>query len=239
MHNKKRHGIALAAGIAVAFSAFIYAPKAVAANCSASPAPGVDWQDCRKRNLILEGSDFSSANLSDADFSSSDLRDTKLEKTDLSKAALARAMFDSSAAGGANFEKALGYRTSFKNTMLADAKFTKAEMQRSDFTGATLTGADFGSSELGRANFADADINGTNFRYANLARANLKTAKFSTPIDFTGAYFYLTQIEGVDLSGTTGLAQWQIDLSCGDGSTKLPPGLEVPAHWPCSEEDEE
>ena len=33
---------------------------------------------------------------------------------------------------------------------------------------------------------------------------------------------FLTRIEGLDLSAATGLAQWQIDMSCGDGNTKLP-----------------
>lgn len=234
---KHSSAVLLVSGATLALAVFVQPDVASAGDCSANPAPGVNWQDCRKRNLILEGSDFTSANLSDADFSSSDLRQTKLEKTDLSKAALARAMFDSSSAQGANFEKALGYRTSFKNTQLAGARFSKAEMQRADFSGAVLTDADFASSELGRADFSDADINGTTFRFANLARADLRGAKFSTPIDFTGAYFYLTRIDGVDLSGTQGLEQWQIDLSCGDGSTKLPEGLEPSTQWPCGEEE--
>jgi uncharacterized protein YjbI with pentapeptide repeats len=216
---------------------FALASPAAAVNCGASPQAGVNWQDCRKRNLMLDGVDLSRANLVEADFSSTDLRDTKLAASDFSKAALARAMLDNSDAAGANFEKALGYRTSFVNANLENANFNKAEMQRADFTDAVLTSADFEKSELGRVNFSGADINGTNFDYANLARADFRAAKFDTPIAFAGAYLYQTRIEGVDLSQATGLMQWQIDLACGDAATKLPQGLEAPAGWPCIEEE--
>lgn len=209
-----------------------------AADCSDGAEAGVDWQDCRKRNLMLDGSDLSEAQLSGTDFSSTDLRGTKLMKSNLSKSALARAMLDDSKAADSNFEKALGYRTSFVNADLANANFLKSEMQRADFTGAILTNANFEKSELGRVDFSDADINGTDFRYSNLARANFRTAKFDTPIDFTGTYLYLTQFEGVDLSKAIGLEQWQIELSCGDASTKLPDGITTPGSWPCSADDE-
>ena len=211
--------------------------EARAADCSDSAEAGVDWQDCRKRNLMLDGSDLSDAQLSGTDFSSTDLRGTKLTKSNLSKSALARAMLDDSEAADSNFEKALGYRTSFVNADLANANFLKSEMQRADFTGAILTNANFEKSELGRVNFSDADINGTDFRYSNLARADFRTAIFETPIDFTGTYLYQTHFEGVDLSKAIGLEQWQIDLSCGNESTKLPSGITAPDSWPCAADD--
>ncbi len=213
-----------------------FATPGIAADCDAAPAAGIDWSECRKRNLMLDGSDLSGASLVDADFSSSDLRKSNLAATDFGKAALARAMMDDSKAAGANFEKALGYRTSFVRTDLAGAKFAKSEMQRADFTDAILTGADFEKSELGRVVFTGAEINGTNFSFANLARADFRGAKFNTPIDFTSAYLYRTRLEGVDFSMVTGLVQWQVDLSCGDSATKLPAGVAVPAGWPCAEE---
>lgn len=209
---------------------------AQAGNCGAGVGPGVDWSDCRKRNLILDGSNLSGANLSNADFTSSDLRKSGLDGADLSKANLLRSMLDSSKAAGANFEKAVGFRTSFVGTDLTAARFAKSEMQRADFTGATLTDVDFEKSELGRANFSDADINGTNFRYANLARADFRFARFETAIEFTGAFLFRTRIEGVDLSTAKGLAQWQVDMACGDSTTKLPEGLVEPGIWPCGDE---
>lgn len=226
---------ALASGL-IALVAFLQPAPALAANCKAGPASGVDWTDCQKRNLILTGSDLSNSQLGDVDFSSTDLRDTNLSGANFNKAALARAMLNSSKAAGANFEKALGYRTSFVETDLTGANFTKSEMQRADFSNAILAGADFTKTELGRVVFAGADINNTAFSYANLARADFRGSKFDTPIDFADAYFYRTRFEGVDLSKATGIEQWQIDLACGDENTVLPEGLERPGGWPCEEE---
>ncbi|MEM7463398.1 MAG: pentapeptide repeat-containing protein [Pseudomonadota bacterium] len=224
--------------LALIAALFAPVPQAQAADCSDSAQAGVDWQDCRKRNLMLDGSDLSDSTLSGADFSSTDLRHTKLMNSNLSKSALARAMLDESHAPDSNFEKALGYRTSFVNADLSNANFLKSEMQRANFTGANLTNANFEKSELGRVNFSDADLNGTDFRYSNLARADFRTAIFDTPIDFTGTYLYLTRFEGVDLSKAIGIQQWQIDLACGDASTKLPSGTTAPDTWPCNPEDE-
>lgn len=236
--NRIARGLLLAPFVLslVAGMAALAPAAARAADCDASERPGINWSGCRKRNLILAGSDLSGANLSEADFTSTDLRRTGLDGADLSKANLLRSMLDASKAAGANFEKAVGFRTSFASTDLTSARFSKSEMQRADFTGATLTNVDFEKSELGRANFADADINGTNFRYANIARADFRFARFETPIDFSGAYLYRTRMDGVDLSKAIGLAQWQVDMACGDTTTKLPDGLVQPAGWPCVDE---
>lgn len=220
----------------VAAAAFVTADAnrpAMAGSCTSGASAGVDWSDCRKRNLILDGTDLSGANLRDTDFTSTDLRRSKLEAANLSKSALIRAMFDSSTAPGANFEKALGYRTSFVGTDLSNAIFVKSEMQRANFTDANLHGANFSKSELGRADFSGADINNTVFSFSNLARADFSGAVFDTPIDFADAYLYETNLQGVDLSQATGLKQWQIDLACGDDGTVLPEGLQKPLDWDC------
>lgn len=230
-------GLFLLTFFALGLACSLPARPALAGDCSAAPAAGIDWSDCRKRNLILSGANLSRANLSGADFTSTDLRKSGLDGADMEKANLLRSMMDDSKAAGANFERAVGFRTSFVNTDLTSARFAKSEMQRADFTGATLTNVDFEKSELGRANFSNADINGTNFRFANLARADFRTARFDTPIDFSSAYFYQTRIEGLDLSKAVGLAQWQVDMACGDLGTLLPSGLEIPKQWPCATDD--
>lgn len=208
----------------------------VAADCDAAAKPGVDWSGCRKRNLIMDGSKLERAAMADADFTSTDLRNSNLVRADFSKATLVRSMMDGSSAPGASFEKAVGFRTSYVGADLAGANFTKSEMQRADFGKANLKGVDFEKSELGRAVFSDAAIDGTNFRYSNLARADFRKASFDTPLDFTGAYFYRTRFEGVDLSKAKGIVQWQVDLSCGDAGTRLPQGLTPSPAWPCAEE---
>ena len=83
-----------------------------------------------------------------------------------------------------------------------------------DFNGARLEGVDFSYSNLSRATFAGADMSGLNFE---------------------GAWTYLTHFEGADLSRVTRLTQQQVDQSCGDSETRLPPGLQASDSWPCVE----
>ena len=75
-------------------------------------------------------------------------------------------------------------------------------------------------------------ITGSKFSLANLARADFR--KRNSPGRSTSPFLpFLTRIEGIDLSAATGLAQWQVDMACGDANTKLPAGLTAPADWPC------
>lgn len=203
------------------------------AGCRASTGPGVDWQGCRKRNLVMKGSDLSGANLAGADFTATDLRDSELKNADLTKATMMRASLDGSRAEGANFNKLHGYRTSIVGAKLKNASFVRAEMTRADFTDADLTNVNFEKADLGRVIFKGASLTGANFPFVNLSRADFRTSKFTGPIDFTGTYLFLTRFEGVNLGEAKGIEQWQIDLSCGDDKTQLPAGLDAPANWPC------
>jgi hypothetical protein len=47
-----------------------------------------------------------------------------------------------------------------------------------------------------------------------LARADFRGATFTAPIDSDGAFFFLTRIEGLDLSKSAGLSQWQLNMAC-------------------------
>ncbi len=204
-----------------------------AVDCRSSAEPGVDWTNCEKKLIILRGADLSAAVLVDVDFTSTDLRDANLLGANLEKATLVRASLAGANAEGARFDRIEAYRTDFSGMRAQGAVFGSAEMQRSNFTGADLKNVDFTKAELGRAEFLDADITGSKFSLANLARADFSKAKFTGPIDFTDAFFFLTRIGGLDLSASTGLAQWQINMSCGDAETKLPDGLTAPETWPC------
>ena len=209
------------------------AAAAAAVDCRADAAPGVDWTDCEKKLIILKGADLNAAILTDVDFTSTDLRNTNLLAANLEKATLVRASLAGANAKGAKFDRIEGYRTDFSGMDAEGAVFASAEMQRSNFSGANLVDTDFTKAELGRADFADADISGSSFSLANLARADLSKARFSGPIDFTNAFFFLTRIDGLDLTSSTGLAQWQVDMSCGNAETRLPEGLEASSAWPC------
>ena len=213
-----------------------YSSIALAADCGASPKPGVDWSGCSKRNILLGGSNLGGAQLVATDLTSTDLRGADLSRANLSNAMLVRTSLKGATAVGAVFEKAIGQRTSFVDAQLARASFAKAEMQRADFTGANLSGAEFDSAGIGRAKFSRANLAGVNFRFANLARADFRNAEAGRVIDVTGAYMFRTRLEGFDLSKANGLASWQIDMACGDDRTLLPPGITAPLHWPCPEE---
>ena len=208
-------------GFRVPFS--VLRPAAlVCARLPAATRRASTGRNASKKMLILRGSDISGANLVDVDFTSTDLRDTNLLASNLEKATLVRASLADANAKGAKFNRIEAYRTDFSRIDAQGAIFASAEMQRSTFNGANLADVDFTKAELGRAEFGGATITGSRFELANLARADLRTAKFTGPIDFTSAFFFLTRIEGVDLSAANGLAQWQIDMACGDAATKLP-----------------
>lgn len=209
---------------------------ASAASCNSGPSAGVDWTECRKRNLILTRSTLTDAKMAGADLSSTDLRDSKMDGADMTKANLLRTYLDDSTLVGADLSKAVGYRTHFEGANLTDAILDKSEMTRANFTDAILHRTDFSKAELGRARFIGAKIESANFEIANLARADFRGSVVSQGTDFSQAFLYRTRVDGLDLSGTQGLSQLQIELACGDDKTVLPDGLTPPAAWPCEDE---
>lgn len=223
----------IALGLFSAF-AFTLSSPVMAASCGSTPEPGLDWSECSKKNLMLSASELEGANLAGTDFSLTDLSGSNLASANLEKATLVRAWLAGAKAEKANFGHVEAYRSSFANIVANGASFVGAELQRTDMSGAQLSGADFSKAELGRVNFKGAVLTGAKFSVANLSRANFNGVIFEGPIDFEEAFMFLTHIEGVDLSAATGLHQTQIDLTCGDESTKLPEGLKTPTTWPCA-----
>ena len=206
------------------------------AACGDSPGAGVNWEGCRKRNLVLSGTDLSNAQLKDTNFTSTDMRQSKFDGANFRKAVLLRVAFDESSAKGAIFEKAIIYRVSFKNSDLSQSMFQKSEMLRVNFNGANLTGTNFSKSEAGRSQFENATMGNNDFSFSNLARADFRKAKIKGPLKLEGAFLFQTRIEGVDISKAIGLAQWQVDMACGDEETLLPEGLTRPDEWGCEGE---
>lgn len=207
-------------------------------DCQSAPTPGIDWQNCDKSLLMLSSSDLTGAKLAGADFSSTDLRSSKLTGANLEKATLVRVDFADSTAKGTHFAKVEAYRTDFSRVDAPGADFQNAELQRSNFQNAKLAKADFTKADLGRSQFDGADVSGDRFTLANVSRTDFRGAKFDAPVDFDRAFFFLTRIEGVNLSKATGLVQWQIDMACGDQHTVLPSGLNRPKAWPCDFQQE-
>lgn len=210
--------------------------SAKAGDCRSYAKQGIDWSGCKKSMLIITESELDGANLTRTDFSFTDLRGSSMKSANLEKGKMVRASFIAARLDGANFNKVEAYRSNFARSTADRATFVNAEIQRADFREAQLADTDFTKAELGRADFRGATITGSSFTMANLARARLNGAIFTGPLDFRNAFLLLTRIEGLDLSAATGLEQEQVDLACGDASTRLPPGLTAPAGWPCADD---
>jgi len=230
------------AGFLLALAAFAWlfaAPASEAQNCRTDPGPSIDWHGCNKKTLMLDGSDFTRANLSGADFSYTDLRHSIFAGANMTKAKLIRTLLNNAAADNANFERVEGYRAVFQDVRANGASFKSGELQRANFAGAQLRGANFEKADLSRVAFDKAIITGANFVYANLSRAVLSSAVFEDGLDFKNAFFLFARIEGVDLSQALNLTQQQMDMACGDDATKLPTGLTKPQQWPCPEDEKD
>lgn len=209
------------------------------AGCQSAAAPGVDWQGCRKRNLIISESNLKDAKLSKADLSATDLRNSNLAGADFGKANMMRATIAGSTAPNSNFEKVISFRADFSDTDFSNSNFTKSEMQRVNFNNSNLTNVNFLKSDLGRASFSGAILHANNFESANLSRIDFREAKISGEVQIKNAFLLQSNLEGVDFSGVGGMQQWQADMSCGNDETKLPDGIAKPETWPCVAEDDE
>lgn len=88
--------------------------------------------------------------------------------------------------------------------------------RRADLTGARLAGADL----------RGADLRGALLIAADLANADLRGA------DLIGADLRDTDLSGADLTGSIFLTRSQINAANGDTSTRTPPALPRPGHWP-------
>jgi len=129
------------------------------------------------------------------------------------------------------------------NAKMTEGFFQLANLIESDLSGANFDGANMAGVQLNNAkavnasfvytNFSGARLDGADMRGANFTNAWLNWTWFSGAkldgANFTGARMPGAQLYGTDLSKAIGLTQDQIDKACGDASTKMPPGLRVPA----------
>ena len=120
---------------------------------------------------------------------------------------------------------------------LFQADFSGLEIKGRNFAGARLRQADLSLSVMNRANFGGADLRDVNaygavFSSANFAGADLTHASFvGTYLEganFAGANLDGTNLSGAEMDRARGLSQAQLNRACGDGATRLPPGLRVP-----------
>lgn len=207
-------------------------PTELRADCGDAPGPRIDWSGCSKEKLMLEGWDLGEAVFANTFLSGSGLQSANLKGANFFRAEVVRTSFRNSDLTGASLEKVLASRADFAGAKLQKARLVKAEFHRVDMEGADLTGADMSDGDFHRTNFAGANLTDANLTNALLPRSDLRGANLMNT-QFGGVYLFRVRIEGVDLTVTKGLIQAQIDISCGDQSTKLPNGLAAPASWPC------
>ena len=104
---------------------------------------------------------------------------------------------------------------------LAGADLSNTCVKEHDLHGADFTGADATLMCMSFANFTGVSFRGTELSGANLAGAKMDGA------DLTGAGTSITSFLGTDLTKVKGLTQKQLNVACGDATTKLPPGLKI------------
>jgi len=104
---------------------------------------------------------------------------------------------------------------------LTGADLSNTCVKEHDLHGADFDGANATLMCMSFADFTNASFRGTELSGANLAGAKLDGA------DLTGATTSITSFLGTDLRHVKGLTQGQLDVACGDATTKLPPGLHV------------
>ena len=121
---------------------------------------------------------------------------------------------------------------------LFQADFTNLELKGRVFTGARLRQSDFSLAVMNRTSFARTDLRDVNaygavFTGSNFAGADLTHASFvGTYLEganLAGARLDGTNFSGAEMARARGLTQAQLAHACGDGATRLPPGLRLPA----------
>ncbi len=104
------------------------------AACSDNAGPNVNWENCRKRNLIMDGFNFCGSDFTRTDLSASDLRNSNFSNAKFVKTNLVRASLAGSQSENANFESVIASRTDFSKGNYRSSNFAKAEISRSNFS---------------------------------------------------------------------------------------------------------
>lgn len=119
-------------------------------DCSAPPAPQVNWSNCAFEGRRLANADLGGAVLRNAELTGVVLRAANLKGADLSYARMEFAVMP-----GANLSEAVATGADFKNVDLTNANLSGADLQYADFTGADLAGANLTGTRLGYAVWGD------------------------------------------------------------------------------------
>lgn len=119
---------------------FVFTPDdtPASADCAASPAPQVNWNNCRMSGLVAE---------------QADLRGARARNMDLTSARLVGARL-----AGADLAYTLLHMADLRYSDLGGAQLTGAGMRAADLRGARLVGVDLAYADLREARLEGADL---------------------------------------------------------------------------------
>ena len=169
---------------------------------------------------------LSSATIIDANLTGTNLIGANLREATLTKATLTDCILLGADLSGASLNGAI----------LVSSNLNYADLTKADLTGADLGVSTLIHATLRGATLASASLPGANLRHADLAQADLTDAFLSA--DLTGANLEGAILSNAGLQFAT-VSQAQLDLACGDASTRLPDGLTIPFCSPAEEADSE
>lgn len=168
----------------------------------------VNCERCDLRNAKFDG-----FFLRLAAFQRTDLTGAKLRGADMTGIHLTRARLDGADLSGANLAGSELTRASFRNAVLRNARLDAVRVNNADFTGADIRGANLRILEyVNGLSLKNVDARGARFDHAYLGRVDISGA------DFRGANF----------TRVSGLTNAQLATACGDATTILPEGLQIP-----------
>lgn len=139
-------------GIGVIVLGFVYGPSPSRddTDCTADPAPGVDWRNCRLIGLNAIRENLDEAQLNNASLGGANLFASTLQRADMRYADLSLANLSYADMAYANLKGA-----GLQNSDLTEASFVNADLSYANLTGATLDGVDLNGAKLDHAIWTD------------------------------------------------------------------------------------
>ena len=124
-------------------------------NCKSTPAPNINWSNCRFEKAIFSNSDLQGATLRNVFMAGANLQASNLSNADIAYANLSQ--------------------TNLKGARMDGADLRGANLRKADIRRASLVGADLSFSDLTEANLAGANLEGANL--SNVIWIDGKTCK--------------------------------------------------------------
>ena len=124
--------------------------RSTLADCEASAAPEINWDNCSFDKLILKGQDLSRASIRNAVLSRVDLQNGILVESNLAYTDLSGGNFKN-----ASLEKAILKGVNLQSANLSSASLKDADLSHADLRGAKLDDADLSQAILDQAIWSD------------------------------------------------------------------------------------